>query len=89
MIKIDEFYEKNTIKINNDVVVFNKQNEQNNIEEKGEENNNEELDKNEEKKVEIKLDNDITSEEQNIKNLNNDIIVNNQSTNPYDLPEDF
>ena len=89
LIKIDEFYEKNTIKINNDVVVFNKQNEQNNIEEKEEENNNEELDKNEEKKVEIKLDNDITSEEQNIKNLNNDIIVNNQSTNPYDLPEDF
>ena len=89
LIKIDEFYEKNTIKINNDVVVFNKQNEQNNIEEKGEENNNEKLDKNEEKKVEIKLDNDITSEEQNIKNLNNDIIVNNQSTNPYDLPEDF
>ena len=48
------------------------------------------IEKSEEKKVEIKLGNDMSSEEQNIPNLNNEIIAaNNQSTNPYDLPEDF
>ena len=86
--KIAEIYEKNLSKPNNDVVIFNKQNEQNN-QEKRMGNTNDEIMKNEEKKVEIKLEHDMSSEDQNIPNLNNEIIPNNQSTNPYDLPEDF
>ena len=86
--KIAEIYEKNLSKPNNDVVIFNQQNEQNN-QEKGMGNTNDEIMKNEEKKVEIKLEHDMSSEDQNIPNLNNEIIPNNQSTNPYDLPEDF
>ena len=86
--KIAEIYEKNLSKPNNDVVIFNQQNEQNN-QEKRMGNTNDEIMKNEEKKVEIKLEHDMSSEDQNIPNLNNEIIPNNQSTNPYDLPEDF
>ena len=41
-----------------------------------------------EKVVEIKSENDIASEEQNIQNIKNEL-ANNQSTNPYDLPDDF
>ena len=87
--KIDEIYGQKVVQSNNDVIVFNKQNEQNNKEKIGS-SINDIIEKSEEKKVEIKLDNDLSSEEQNIPNLNNEIIAaNNQSTNPYDLPEDF
>ena len=87
--KIDEIYGQKVIQSTNDVIVFNKQNEQNNKEKIGS-SINDIIEKSEEKKVEIKLDNDLSSEEQNIPNLNNEIIAaNNQSTNPYDLPEDF
>ena len=58
-----------------------------NKEEKIDDNN---IDKIKKKKVEIKSANDLNSDEQNIKNFNNpEIGVNNQSTNPYDLPDDF
>ena len=87
--KIDEIYGQKVVQSTNDVIVFNKQNEQNNKEKIGS-SINDMIEKSEEKKVEIKLDNDLSSEEQNIPNLNNEIIAaNNQSTNPYDLPEDF
>ena len=87
--KIDEIYGQKVVQSTNDVFVFNKQNEQNNKEKIGS-SINDIIEKSEEKKVEIKLDNDLSSEEQNIPNLNNEIIAaNNQSTNPYDLPEDF
>ena len=87
--KIDEIYGQKVVQSTNDVIVFNKQNEQNNKEKIGS-SINDIIEKSEEKKVEIKLDNDLSSEEQNIPNLNNEIIAaNNQSTNPYDLPEDF
>ena len=87
--KIAEIYDQKVVQSTNDVIVFNKQNEQNNKEKIGS-NINDIIEKSEEKKVEIKLDNDFYSEEQNIPNLNNEIIAaNNQSTNPYDLPEDF
>ena len=86
--KIDEIYGITVTKKNNDFAIFNKSNNnQNNTEEKVEKNN---IDKIEEKNVEIKLENDLTSEEQIIKNSNNqEIAINNQSTNPYDLPDDF
>ena len=89
--KIEEIYGINVNKKNkyyvNDTAIFNSvNNNQSNNEEKFENNN---IEKNEEKKVEIK-ESDLTSDEQNIKNSNNaQIISNNQSTNPYDLPEDF
>ena len=89
--KIEEIYGINVNKKNkyyvNDTAIFNSvNNNQSNNEEKFENNN---IEKNEEKKVEIK-ESDLTSDEQNIKNSNNpEIIVNNQSTNPYDLPDDF
>ena len=87
--KIDEIYGQKVVQSTNDVIVFNKQNEQNNKEKIGS-SINDIIEKSEEKKVEIKLENDLSSEEQNIPNLNNEIIAaNNQSTNPYDLPEDF
>ena len=87
--KIAEIYGQKVVQSTNDVIVFNKQNEQNNKEKIGS-SINDIIEKSEEKKVEIKLDNDLSSEEQNIPNLNNEIIAaNNQSTNPYDLPEDF
>ena len=87
--KIDEIYGQKVVQSTNDVIVFNKQNEQNNKVKIGS-SINDIIEKSEEKKVEIKLDNDLSSEEQNIPNLNNEIIAaNNQSTNPYDLPEDF
>ena len=87
--KIDEIYGQKVVQSTNDVIVFNKQNEQNNKEKIGS-SINDIIENSEEKKVEIKLDNDLSSEEQNIPNLNNEIIAaNNQSTNPYDLPEDF
>ena len=87
--KIAEIYDQKVVQSTNDVIVFNKQNEQNNKEKIGS-SINDIIEKSEEKKVEIKLDNDLSSEEQNIPNLNNEIIAaNNQSTNPYDLPEDF
>ena len=87
--KIDEIYGQKVVQSTNDVIVFNKQNEQNNKEKIGS-SINDIIEKSEEKKVEIKIDNDLSSEEQNIPNLNNEIIAaNNQSTNPYDLPEDF
>ena len=87
--KIDEIYGQKVVQSTNDVIVFNKQNEQNNKEKIGS-SINDIIEKSEEKKDEIKLDNDLSSEEQNIPNLNNEIIAaNNQSTNPYDLPEDF
>ena len=41
-----------------------------------------------EKKVEIKLNNDRVSEEQVPKDISKEIL-DNQSTNPYDLPDDF
>ena len=84
--KIEETYGKNDDdKNNNDI--NNTNNSQKNKEEKIDDNN---IDKIEEKKVEIKSANDLNSDEQNIKNFNNpEIGVNNQSTNPYDLPEDF
>ena len=86
--KIDEIYGIIHIKKNKDNAIFNSiNNNQNNNEEKFENNK---IGKNKEKKVEIKSENDFTSDEQNIKNSNNaQIIANNQSTNPYDLPEDF
>ena len=85
--KIAEIYEKNIDKNNNHIAIFNKERENQNNQGEGVENNN--IYKNEAKPVEIKLENDIISEEQNIKNLNNEIGMNNQSSNPYDLPGDF
>ena len=86
--KIEETYGKTDDKNNNDINIFNSSNNnQKNKEEKNENNN---IDKIEEQKVEIKSGNDMNSEEQIIKNSNNaEIGVNNQSTNPYDLPDDF
>ena len=86
--KIEEAYGKTDDKNNNDINIFNSSNNnQKNKEEKNENNN---IDKIEEQKVEIKSGTDMNSEEQIIKNSNNaEIGVNNQSTNPYDLPDDF
>ena len=94
--RIEEFYGKNIDKNNNDIAIFNKDNnknidaEKNDISEYNEnnENINNDIEKNVEKVVEIKSENDIASEEQNIQNIKNEL-ANNQSTNPYDLPDDF
>ena len=86
--KIEETYGKTDDKNNNDINIFNSSN--NNQKNKEEKNVNNNIDKIEEQKVEIKSGNDMNSEEQIIKNSNNaEIPVNNQSTNPYDLPDDF
>jgi len=93
--RIAEIYEKNIIKnkTNNDLPIFNSMNELRKNEEEKNGNeiiiSNNDNEKNEEKPVEIKIDNDLTSEDNNIKNFNNEIVPNNQSTNPYDLPDDF
>ena len=86
--KIDEIYGIVATNKSNDLSIFNNSNNnRNNIEEKVENND---IDKVEEKNIEIKSENDITSEEKNIKDSNNkEIEVKNQSTNPYDLPDDF
>jgi hypothetical protein len=86
--KIEETYGKTDDKNNNDINIFNSSN--NNQKNKEEKNVNNNIDKIEEQKVEIKSGTDMNSEEQIIKNSNNaEIPVNNQSTNPYDLPDDF
>ena len=85
--RIEEFYGKNIDKNNNDIAIFNKDNNKNDISENNENINND-IEKNVEKVVEIKSENDIASEEQNIQNIKNEL-ANNQSTNPYDLPDDF
>ena len=85
--KIAEIYEKNINKNNNDISVFNKENNIQKIKPEKIENNN--IEKEETKPVEIKAEIDMKSEEQKIKDINNEIIVNNQSTNPYELPDDF
>ena len=94
--RIEEFYGKNIDKNNNDIAIFNKDNNKNIDAEKydtsenneNNENINNDIEKNVEKVVEIKSENDIASEEQNIQNIKNEL-ANNQSTNPYDLPDDF
>ena len=94
--RIEEFYGKNIDKNNNDIAIFNKDNNKNIDAEKydtsenneNNENINNDIEKNVEKVIEIKSENDIASEEQNIQNIKNEL-ANNQSTNPYDLPDDF
>ena len=83
--KIEQFYEKN----------INKNNKEININNNIKDNKNNEINKNEnnidepiEKKVEIKLNNDRVSEEKVPKDISKEIL-DNQSTNPYDLPDDF